>query len=174
MHKTTVDSDGRKCILVLSRYALDYLPYHNNRFQDSTWETCDLRKWLNSEFYYTAFSDDERSQLMEVENNNHDASMYNKTWRAKGGEVTYDNVFLLSYEQAEQYFENYYDRKCYATDYAIWKGAYVDDQNVCYWWLRSPGGNQGAAINVLFDGKLGSRVEDSDCCVRPAMWLYVN
>ena len=174
LDKTTSDSGGRECILVISRYALDCLPY-NEEDEDVTWETCDLREWLNNEFYYGAFSEVERNQLLTIKNNNSDASFYDSSWSGKGGNATSDNVFLLSYEQAENYFENDDDRECYPTDFAIWNGAYDHTEHHCFWWLRSPGYDQNCAMRVGDDGDLHNfDVDRDDWCVRPALWIYVD
>lgn len=178
LDKATVDSNGKNCILVISRYVLDCLPY-NEKFEDVTWETCDLRKWLNNEFYYGAFSEAERNQLVTIKNNNPDASFYSSSWEGKGGNATSDNVFLLSYEQAENFFENDYDRECYPTDFALWNGASINNEYHCNWWLRSPGGGQLNAMQVYYDGTL---YDDLDYYgvnfdrigVRPALWIYVD
>jgi len=42
-------------LLLLSEYILDCKRYHRE-FVDITWRDCDLRKWLNDEFYNTAFN----------------------------------------------------------------------------------------------------------------------
>ena len=174
LDKATVVSNGKKCILVISRYALDCLPY--NEGFDATWETCDLRKWLNNEFYYGAFSEAERNQLLTIKNNNPDASFYNSSWSGKGENATSDNVFLLSYEQAINYFENDDDRECYPTDHAMWNGAYANHEHHCYWWLRSLVGNQHLAVYVYNDGDLNSRCSKNvdNIGVRPALWIYAD
>ena len=176
LDKATVDSNGKKCILVISRYALDCLPY-NEEYEDVTWETCDLRKWLNNEFYYGAFSEVERNQLLTIKNNNPDASFFDSSWSGKGGNATSDNVFLLSYEQAENYFENDDDRECYPTDFAIWNGAYFNNEYHCSWWLRSPGYAQSRAMCVYGDGDLHAyrvSVDIGSLGVRPALWIYAD
>ncbi len=190
LDKATVDSNGKNCILVISRYALDRLPYNAyNVYKDFeggcdevTWETCDLRKWLNNEFYYGAFSEVERNQLLTIKNNNPDASSYERRWYGKGGNATSDNVFLLSYEQAENYFENDDDRECCPTDFAMWNGSSVGNEHHCKWWLRSPGESQYEAMQVLYDGHLysdldygySSVVTSGGICVRPALWIYAD
>ena len=174
LDKATVDSNGKNCILVISRYALDCLPY-NEEHEDVTWETCDLREWLNNEFYYGAFSEAERKQLLTIKNNNPDASFYSSSWGGKGGNATSDNVFLLSYEQVENFFENGDDRECYPTDYAMWNGANASYEHHCCWWLRSPGYHQRSAMYVDYGGYLLSNgVTDDYVGVRPALWIYAD
>ena len=172
LDKATVDSNGKNCILVISRYALDCLPYSEE--VENTWETCELRKWLNNEFYYGAFSEAERNQLLTIKNNNPDASFYDSSWSGKGGNATSDNVFLLSYEQAENYFENADDRECYPTDYAMWNGADTNTEHHCYWWLRSPGYYQSTAMYVLHYDDLDHNHVYNYVGVRPVLWIYVD
>ena len=49
-------------ILVVSAYALDCKPY-NETDDNVTWETCTLRKWLNSSFFNTAFTEQEKTLI---------------------------------------------------------------------------------------------------------------
>ncbi len=42
-------------LLLLSEHVLDCKRYHG-AFVDTTWRDCDLRKWLNEEFYGAAFN----------------------------------------------------------------------------------------------------------------------
>ena len=194
LDKATADSNGRNCILVISRYALDCRPYneqevydiyghkYNEDYEDVTWETCDIREWLNNEFYNEAFSEAERNQIFNINNNNPDASFYMGTWGGKGGNATSDKIFLLSYEQAEGLFENSTDRECYPTDYAMWNSVFVGKGHYCNWWLRSPGPNNRYALIVKVDGELdykgidlGSKHSSGENCgVRPALWIYVD
>ena len=49
--------------LLISKYALDCRKYNIN-YTKVTWETCDLRKWLNHDFFESAFSENERSMIL--------------------------------------------------------------------------------------------------------------
>ena len=51
--------------MLLSKYVLDPKPYHN-AYEGITWENCDLRKWLNNDFYNTAFSASEKENFSFV------------------------------------------------------------------------------------------------------------
>ena len=170
----TSSNDGGNRILVISRYALDCLPY-NEEYEDITWENCDLREWLNNDFYNGAFSKDEKNQIVLVNNDNPDASFFCESWEGKGGNDTFDNVFLLSFEQAENLFIDYDDRKCSPTDYAMWNGTHNISNHHCWWWLRSPGLKQHGAMHVN-GGNLGD--EEGVSCdfigVRPALWIYLD
>lgn len=56
-------SDGS--LLVVSRYGLDSQPYNTER-TDVTWETCTLRRWLNTTFFDTAFTSSEKSMIAKT------------------------------------------------------------------------------------------------------------
>ena len=96
--------DGKK-VLLISDEALDWRLF-NEQYEDVTWETSTLRGWLNNEFYYDAFSADERAKILTTEVDN-----------GKDG-ITSDNVFLLSTEESEKYFDGEYDRCAKCSQYA--------------------------------------------------------
>ena len=164
-----VDS-GR--ILVISKYALDSIPF-NTGDSDGTWENCSLRKWLNNDFKSIAFSAAEQEKILSVNIENKDNPYYG----TPGGNNTTDQIFCLSLEELESYFGNYswYDSEsrlgynqnfiCPPTQYAINNGAwdfeisesyynsYLKDKGYTkdvigrhgvWWWLRSPGYNSFA------------------------------
>ncbi|WP_353806197.1 DUF6273 domain-containing protein [Ruminobacter sp.] len=67
-------------------------------------------------------------------------------------------------------------RKCKTTAYARQQGAYVSN-DCCYWWLRSPGGDQLDAADVCTDGALdlfGRNVYGGNFAVRPALRIICN
>ena len=163
--------DG-KHILLLSRYALDTMRY-NTRQIDVTWEKSGMRKWLNSDFLNTAFSNNEKKVILTTRVDN-SSSQGNKKWKIKGGNNTQDKVFLLSYAESGKYFSKDADRKCQPTTYAIGNGAY-QTRGFCYWWLRSPGSYKKGAAYV---GPVGSRSDNyvnySHYTVRPAIWIDLD
>ena len=71
------DSKG---ILVVSKYALDCLPYNKDNV-DVTWENSTIREWLNNKFYTTAFTKKERKMINKVKLTNND----NPYFGTKGG-----------------------------------------------------------------------------------------
>ena len=149
-----------KRILIISKYALDAKPYNNKR-ENVTWETCTVRTWLNGTFLNEAFSEAEQSIIQTTE----------------------DKIFLLSVNEANEYFASDEARMCVPTAYAIANGARtIDDYKLegastCWWWLRSPGLNQYYAANVGIGGGVisrGTHVRNDDGCVRPAMWIDLD
>ena len=167
-----LDVKGNEALLI-SRYALDCKEYHHE-FENITWEDCDLRKWLNSDFLKSAFSNEESERILVSELRNDD----NPEYGTRGGNDTKDRIFCLSIAEAEQYFSSDEDRQCRPTAYAREQGALVDSENnCCYWWLRSPGISQIDVARVQTDGSLnliGSSVDDDGIAVRPALRIICN
>jgi serine/threonine protein kinase len=175
-----LDVKGNEALLI-SRYGLDCKQYHKYAYDDITWEDCDLRKWLNSDFLKSAFSNEESERILVSELRNDDNPEYYGT---TGGNDTKDRIFCLSIAEAEQYFSSYEDRQCRPTAYARKQGAYVSN-DCCYWWLRSPGHNQDYASGVNADGSLhlggygvdGGIYDDvggDDIAVRPALRIIFD
>ena len=165
-----LESDGETALLI-SRYALDCKPY-NERYEATTWETCTLRSWLNSEFFNKAFSTEEKQYILQSDVSA-DKNPKNST---NPGNATKDNVFLLSIVEANKYFKSDDARKCAPTDYAIQQGAYTSDsykvegRRACWWWLRSPGNSSYNAADVDPDGSIGNfSVSGSSDAVRPCV-----
>ena len=172
-----LERDGDK-VLVISKYALDCKPY-NTEWEDVTWETCTLRTWLNETFLNEAFSEAEQSIIQTTEV----SADKNPDYLSNPGNATKDNVFLLSINEANEYFASDEARMCVPTAYAIANGAYtndnykVDGSATCWWWLRSPGIIPGSAAYVNYDGVVlsyGDFIDFDYFCVRPAMWIYLD
>lgn len=169
-----LDEKGSRKLL-LAKYALDCKPY-NDEQEDTTWEACTLRVWLDTEFFEQAFTEEEQARVAEVRLANEDDPDY----ETEGGPETYDRVFLLGLAEVEEYFgveggETSNDLICYPTDYAVEKGAYMNNENGgCYWWLRSPGFLPSNAAYVVSDGyvnSFGDYVHHDYIAVRPALWV---
>jgi len=183
----------KKSVLLLSKYALDRLPY-NKEYTSVTWETCSLRKWLNNDFVKSAFNKTEQGMIKTTTIENFDNAVY----KTAGGNDTKDKVFLLS--QLEMinsdfgFSENYDDydmnRRCALAWYKNKEGSgnyqTADGEYTCFWWLRSPGDNANFACIVLSDGyvySLGYDVSsvgsvgdyiDNFAGVRPALYINLN
>lgn len=185
-------------ILVLSKYILDCKCYNIND-ENTTWETCSLRKWLNNEFYNFAFSDIEKEQIVA----NDILTKDNFDYGTIGGNNTIDNVFILSFDEIRKYFGmgKKWDNGGYqlnhnlgtlGTNYAKnidnnGKKLFVAnnvvsftgvDPNWCRgysdYWTRSPGNKNNYVSFVGFNsflGTIGTIVNKNDIGVRPAMRL---
>ncbi|MGN0325722.1 MAG: DUF6273 domain-containing protein [Lachnospiraceae bacterium] len=170
-----LNAGGGKALL-LSVYILDCKPYDDNN-AGVTWENCTLRSWLNSEFYNTAFGDDEKSHIIlsNIENN--------------AANSTDDYIFLLSNEELEPYVDEDWITlsgihkylNAAPTPYALANGVYefpddsFGDMEIYYGgrlWSRTPG--CVLDVDYSYGGMcvLGTiPVNDSETGVRPAMWV---
>ena len=179
------DAENNRALL-LSKYGLVAKPY-NRTDTNVTWEDCTLRKWLNGEFLNDAFNAEERSAIQMTSVDNSSSQGYSK-WSTNGGNNTQDQVFLLSYAEANRYlsvtrsdFDNM-DSRVAPTAYAVKSGATLsssyttnDGSAAGWWWLRSPGDFQRNAACVLNFGSLDSYyVYDESGCVRPALWVNLE
>ena len=160
-------------VLLLSKYVLDAKPYYEE-VEEVTWETSDIRQWLNNEFYTTAFNKAEKAKIQTSLIKNEDNSEYG----TDGGNDTEDKVFLLSEKEADTLFSNDEERIAQATEYAQKSGCYVDVDKVAWWWLRSPGRSSSRADDVVIYGwvhRYGYDVYDYSCAgVRPALYLNLQ
>ena len=77
--------DGK--MLLLTEKIIGRRAYHN-RVENITWETCDIRKYLNGEFY-NSFNETDRERIIEVMNNN----PANPWYGTSGGNPTADKFF---------------------------------------------------------------------------------
>lgn len=160
--------DGTRFLLI-SEYVLDCHLY-NSVSADVSWETCTLRAWLNDDFFKRAFSLEEQSAVVLSLLSNPD----NYKTGALGCYDTYDKVFCLSIQEAEQYFSKESDMRAKYTNYALSRQkAYVKiNDGYGPWWLRSPGANSLFVANVTCYGNIDSERADSNhSAVRPAIWL---
>ena len=160
--------EGGKALLI-SQYALDCKVY-NEVLEDTSWEKCILRKWLNNDFMKSAFTDTEQ-KLILLSKVTADKNPKNYT---NQGNDTDDRVFLLSAKEAEQYFKNDEDRKCNPTKFAVNNGA-GQYNGQCWWWLRSLGDFTYCATYVSGSVSFnGGDVYFNDVSVRPALWINLK
>ncbi len=153
-------------LLVLSKYILDYLEYHNER-ADVSWENSTMRTWLNRPFIKNAFTEEEQNRILsaQVSNNN------NQKYDINGGNDTTDKVFLLSIEEASELDSTKLITE--ETSYSLGrtKGFGRARNN---WWLRSPGKQNYYAAQVA--GVVSPSGQSVSLCagVRPAMWVSIE
>ena len=100
----------------------------------------------------------------------------NPTYGTNGGNNTTDRIFLLSIEEANNYFLSDSARAVKATAYAVSQGVYVSptNNNSSWWWLRSSGIYSSLAARLITYGGIdadGNSVSSSIIGVRPALWI---
>ena len=189
-------SKSNSQMLVLSKYALDCLPYNLER-EYMTWKDCSLRKWLNKIFYKTAFTKAERSLIKKTKLKNAD----NPQKGTEGGKATWDKIFLLSLDDvinSEYGFSSNLEdddvaRRCAPTAYAVVNGALTTEsykteswvnsgltaegEYTCQWFLRTPGHPAYNVLSVAYNGTSnfeGSYVHAINYSIRPALWISLE
>ncbi len=184
--------------LVLSKSIIDSQAYSNTIYENGTdaygytaywnnasytkyandYATSSIRKWLNEDFYNTAFTSSQKQNILPTTLDN---SAYSTDYSKYDSVSTTDNVFLLSYSEAQNTSYGFTDntsstetRKAVGTDYAKAQGLWVYSSNKCsYWRLRSAGSNYDYACRVSLGGDVSGsdRVDDTNGGVRPALRL---
>ena len=170
--------DGKT--LIITEKVIEKRPYHNEETV-ITWETSDVRKYLNGGFY-DSFNETDRNRIIEVINENPD----NPWDGTNGGNPTTDNVFLLSIYEIVKYFgdSGKLQTKQFGPKGEAW---WFDDQydgvravkfgsKNAWWWLRSPGYISSRAAYIAISGLVhlhGEGVRGKNGGVRPALWLKV-
>jgi len=168
--------DGK--ILLLSELILEERRYSEKR-NDVTWETCEIRQYLNGEFYESFGKS--RGKIVKAANANPD----NPWFGTAGGGDTEDYIFLLSLGEVAQYFgdSGKLDYPPEGFNLAMDDGfnsariANKKDGKADWWWLRTPGGLSDGAAFVSAEGTVyisGNSVETKSGGVRPAMWVDLN
>ena len=168
-YSNTIDSDSSEY-----KYYSDaaQTKYANNYAESS------IRKWLNEDFYNTAFTSAQKQNILPTTLDN---SAYSSDYSEYDSASTTDNIFLLSYSEAQNAsygFTNNYKstetRKAMGTDYAKAQGLWVYSSNKCsFWRLRSAGGYSYSACSVDYDGNVGDHIYFYNTYggVRPALRL---
>jgi len=157
-----------------------------------TWESCELRQYLNHEIYNT-FKDEEKIQIIETNNLNSD----NPWYKSLGGNYTLDKIFILSLDEVVRM---YFGDSGHLLDYPANNQRYwfqrKDENNIkrrsrymnssWWWWIRTPGKHNRVAIYIHGDGNIGIQgngiskrntnvihplTNDNRGGVRPVLWL---
>lgn len=142
----------------------------NNTYAANNWEHSYIRRWLNSEFYYRAFSENERQRIELVEVDNSDESGFYKSTSKN----TVDRIFLVSHKEIFAFGS----KGALTTDYAKARGGYASTSASHYgkgdWWTRSPGVSKDSIENIDRRGTVDSApfcnfVDDTAASVRPCL-----
>ena len=153
-----------KTELLISKYALERKKY-NEVYASTTWQKSDIRKWLNSEFYSDAFENVGSKFILSSPVDNHK----NPDYKTAEANVTYDRVFLPSYDEIKKYIKD--DQlRCKPTKHFKDVGGFVDKYGYVDWWSRTAGDSDNHVLYVSSDGDIemkGDYVTTDDFAVRP-------
>lgn len=178
----TIIDENENGYFVISTYVLDFKYFHHTE-EDVTWETSDIRAWLNGEFYEENFTDEEKSQiLLTTVDNSEDANDKSVSINGysngadlgyKQGNDTSDYIYLPSEYDLCQYFSASMSNPIsilifeepYATSYAFAECAKL-----------------GSGVDIdrqmnYYNGQcscLTRTMTDSDTCITNGKEQYVN
>jgi hypothetical protein len=154
--------------LLLAEKNLDCQPFNSN-WTETAWDKSTLRQWLNSDFIDVVFTADQQQALVLA-----DLVTPGNAELGIATNQTSDRVFILSKEEAEDYFSSAEDRIAENTPYAIVRGAQSSTGGFGNWWLRSSGSSATRAAEVYSDGSIvehGFYVDYDGIAVRPVIWV---
>lgn len=166
------DKDNNK--FLISKQVLDFKPYHTND-KSVSWNNCELRKWLNTEFVNTAFSQKER-QLIKTTTNYPLRTKENSSLDI--GLPSEDKVFLLDNYEVSNYFKRNSHRRGYSgIDFEIPPKQFAEDiikkDQPVWYWLRTAGNTTKSACAINYMGQIEEDFIDAKGVgVRPAMWIH--
>ena len=162
-------------VLLISTYGISARCFKSTYDTPATWESSDLREWLNGSFLSDGFSKQDQKRILETKV----TADSNPDYKTEVGKETKDRVFVLSIDEAEKYFSTNDDRVCVPTTNAKYnEGASgVPGQDGCMWWLRTPGESESKTALVHITGAIsfeGFYSDQKSIVVRPAMWVSLE
>ena len=139
--------------ILVSKKVVDYRPYHHHGNGLVKYKDSDLRRWLNSEFYNGAFTNEEK-QVIES------TSVY----ISADDEYVSDYVYLLTEKQVNDYYKTNEDRVKHARPYVYETSTGYsgnEDQYGFAYWLRDyfkyDFGDTSSFSFVNYDGTIWHR-----------------
>ena len=150
----------------------------------NNYELSDIRKWLNDNFYNTAFNDLQKA-IIETTTVDNSASTTSDSSNNYACNNTSDKMFLLSYSEVTTYYPSQMEKRAVGTDYAKCQGLYVGKSSpdttsgvgFSYWWLRSPSNSSSNAANAIrcngamYDTAGLTNIDDG---IRPVCWIKLQ
>lgn len=141
----------------------DRKPSGNTIIYPNNWAYSDIRTWLNSSFFDTAFTEEEKDTIDTTE-------LKNDAYRAEtsrfNAENTFDKIYLLSLDEITKNEYGYEsttwnsESRCMSgTDYALCQGLRVHENGYSFWRLRNAG---DAYIDTCYINNNGARLGSGD------------
>ena len=179
-----MEQRGDSALLVSDRL-LDLRPFYENADPDREkidWRGSDIRRWLNGEFYDSAFSDSEKEQILPTDPD----SAIREPLSAGNETGDTDRVFLLGTEELEKYYPlgplqltriDSTDFVKYLHHYARNELEYLGDRERYdgKMWLRPALDNTWGVPFLKPDGKVNEEYNTDKlvqyCGVLPAIWV---
>ena len=173
-----LDTNDRGEKLLLSKYVIDARFFNEivpgaSSYEDRSWGTSTLRRWLNVDFQESTFTEPEQIGIQRTYID--DSSVFARKHNETVETGSYDDLFLLSIDEANRYFASDEDRRAKPLeDPDSYEDLWVDEDGYCSWWLRSSGSEDGCSASVRSTGFIyhrGDLRNNFHLGVRPAMWV---
>ena len=147
--------------LLMACYGLESKVYDTSGRTGITWKTSSLRKWLNNDFLYRAFSKEELERIVTTTVVTVQSNQTKKI-------STQDMVFLLD---SNEFYE--LEKKLrLAAPAERFEAEYG---RICFWWLRDglSGNGEGSLAGFLPENEVDWYTGDGyvDTLVRPCIWV---
>ena len=155
------------------------------------WVNSELRTWLNSSFYTSAFTSDEQQIISTTSIGNNITGNFNTSTSNTTGVATEDKVYCLSYwdldnSNSASIFNTNPKKLCSPTDFALGNYCYKKTSTsyvtatypsggTCYYWTRSAGALVSCAcgVNYLGVNNNSDTVTSNNLGVRPVLRLSI-
>ena len=129
-----------------------------------SWETSAVRAFLNEDFIYSCFSEEEQSMILETKVVTAD----NPKYGTDGGKDTKDKLFILEYDEVVKYFPSDEARKAVAPA----------NPEYSMYFLRTPGSEANKVMSVGVDGSFNQGEKGNlvyyRSGIRPVMWIRIG
>jgi len=152
----------------------------------ATWETSDLRRYLNDDYYNNNFEPEDKARILSTTISTPDNPEFKQQYDSidspfipvQGGVDTTDRIFVLSHEEIRKYFG-----ECGILETLHPRIAYDSSNTAAVYWTRTPGRNCRHVTVVTplgslnFYGLHGNTTYDRvrpAIGVRPAMWITLT
>lgn len=187
-----LDNNDNGTLFIAADCVLDCIPYFKNGdISNFSWETSDIRYWLNNSFYQYAFSLEEQNAISAWNVVNNEKHPYYGT---NSGKDTTDKVYLLSFKEATNANYGFCNKSASSPSRQIRTSAYAyangankntgadyeleECLGCSSWWLRSIGDNSNdgdlspSTASIDQDGKIDATYTYKEEGVVPA--LHIN
>ena len=160
---------GNKALLV-TKNGVKNSTFMDDDSEERMWEHSWIRTWLNTEFYKTCFTKEEKRRIQDCITDRGD-----RLGRVNEDAKVIDHVFLLNDAEASLFFSSDAARVISGTPNDVpYLLSRKDDNTADWWWLRSPGDMSEYGCCVDPDGHVdrhGCWVHSTVCAIRPAILI---
>ena len=188
------DEKDQKALLI-SKYVIENKCYNEYMEKELSWNQCTLRNFLNTTFFDTAFANNEKEKIVEIENKNNchfDDPPMTRTYGTEYEKSVKDKIFILSYEEIEKYFGEDFalfdDMACTSQSFPTKYANNIENNGIrinciakevnkcepCFYWVRDIGRVVEFASICDAEGRVftyGELVNSHNIGVRPALWV---